>query len=151
MIYRESMQNASGPTPKPFTKLKIDECFFSYGLSVNYMDELSEKEREALELIRDRKGLLQSNLWKILDCSAGVASKVSIKLEDKGMIRREQTKHNGSSTYFLKPKRKDPEKLDFSLLLSGGMLPPFIVDDNVDHTDDRFVQWIMKLNEEYED
>lgn len=115
------------------------------------MSELSKLEREALELIRTEGGVLQSELWKKLDCSAGKGSEIARKLEDLGLVEREKVTANQTSTFSLQPKRKKAEDLDFSLLLAGDLLPPFIGGENVEPTDDRFTQWILKLDEEYRD
>lgn len=115
------------------------------------MPELSELEEEGLELIREEGSVLQSELWKILDCSAGKGSEIARKLEEQELIDREKVTANQSSTFELKAKRKKAKELDFSLLLADDLLPPFIGGDNIEHTDDRFTQWILKLEEDYDE
>lgn len=113
------------------------------------MPELSELERRGLELIREEGSVLQSQLWKKLDCSAGKGSEIARTLEEQELVDRSRVTANQSSTFELTPKRQDAEELDFSLLLAGDLLPPFIGGEDVEHTDDRFTQWILKLEEDY--
>lgn len=112
-------------------------------------NDLTELEKEALELI-ESKEIYQSQLWKELDCSAGKGSEISRKLEENNYIERKRESLNGSSTYRLVPAPKNIEDMDFSLLMSGDLISPFIDDDNVDIEDERFTQWIMELSGEYE-
>jgi DNA-binding Lrp family transcriptional regulator len=114
------------------------------------MVEFSELENEAIDLIRENGDILQSDLWKELDCSAGKGSEIARKLESEDIIDRERITSNGSSTYLLKAKRKKSGDLDFSLLLAGDMLPPFIGGEETEYTDDRFTQWILNLEKEYD-
>lgn len=114
------------------------------------MADMTELEREAIELIRDKGEILQSELWKELDCSAGKGSEIARKLLDEGIIDRERVTRNGTSTYLLTANRKDAGELDHELLLAEDMLPPFISGDDVDHTNDKFTQWILNLDEDYE-
>lgn len=114
------------------------------------MTEFSPLEEEAIELIREENEVLQSELWKKLDCSAGKGSEIARMLEEENIVDRERVTSNGTSTYLLKAKRQPSEELDFSLLIAGDMLPPFIGDDDIEPTDDRFTQWILNLEDEYE-
>ena len=112
-------------------------------------ESLTDLEQDALELIRDEGSVLQSNLWKKLDCSASKGSNIARKLEELELVLREKTKANGSSTFELKAAAMDAEELDFSILLAGDLLPPFIDDENADIQDERFTEWIMNLDAEY--
>jgi hypothetical protein len=49
--------------------------------------------------------VLQSDLWRELGASSREGSRVSIKLEEKGLIRREKELQDGRWTYRLYPKR----------------------------------------------
>jgi len=49
--------------------------------------------------------VLQSDLWRELGASSREGSRVSIKLEEKGLIRREKELQEGRWTYRLYPKR----------------------------------------------
>lgn len=112
--------------------------------------KLSELEKEAIRLIESEDEIVQSELWKILDCSAGKGSEIARKLEELGMIERGKIVKNGSSTYKLVKAPKNVKDLNFSLLLSGDQISPFIDNNNIDVNDERFTQWIMKLSEEYD-
>ena len=76
--------------------------------------ELKEKmpkhnnlEQKALQIIMNagNEGLLQSELWKKLGASSREGSRIALKLESKGLIRRERELRNGRWTYRLYPKR----------------------------------------------
>jgi hypothetical protein len=51
------------------------------------------------------EGLLQSELWRKLGASSREGSRIALKLEGKGLIRRERELRNGRWTYRLYPKR----------------------------------------------
>ncbi|MFB6154489.1 MAG: helix-turn-helix transcriptional regulator [Haloferacaceae archaeon] len=104
--------------------------------------DLSDDERAGLELIRESGGIHQSDFWKELDISSRKGSRIADKLEAAGLIEREETVYGGHNTYFLKPTAKD---LDFSLLMAGDMLSPFIGEEEVDPRSDAFSQWLMNL------
>ena len=61
----------------------------------------SKTERKALKLILNagKEGLLQSELWKLLDISNREASRIAIKFEEKGKVCREKVLNNGRWTY----------------------------------------------------
>jgi hypothetical protein len=54
------------------------------------------------------EGVLQSELWRELGASSREGSRVAIKLEEKGLIRREKELQGGRWTYRLFPKRLPP-------------------------------------------
>jgi len=63
------------------------------------------------------------------------------------LIQRSDTVYDGHNTYYLEPAPRD---LDFSLLMAGDMLSPFIGEEEVDAQADAFSQWMMNLAyEEY--
>jgi DNA-binding Lrp family transcriptional regulator len=64
---------------------------------------LSKLEKEALELIRKEKGILQSTLWKRLGLDSREGSRLVLRLVKKGLVRREQVSVNGRRTYKLFP------------------------------------------------
>lgn len=72
-----------------------------------------KKEKEALKLIFEAgdKGLLQSELWKLLDISSREGSRLAKKFEEKGRITREKVLNEGRWTYKLIYK-KEPVTLD---------------------------------------
>lgn len=104
--------------------------------------DLSEDERRGLELIRETGGVHQSNFWKELDVSSRKGSRIVESLLEDDLINREETVYQGHNTYYLSPTAKD---LDFSLLMAGDMLSPFVGDEEADPQSDRFSQWVMNL------
>lgn len=104
--------------------------------------DLSEDEQAGLDLIRDRGGIYQSEFWKELDVSSRKGSRIVESLLEKELIDREEAVHEGHRTYYLMPTARD---LDFSLLMAGDMLSPFIGEEDVDPRSDAFSQWIMNL------
>ncbi|WP_254822866.1 helix-turn-helix transcriptional regulator [Haloglomus halophilum] len=111
--------------------------------------DLSEDEQAGLELIRQIGSIHQSDFWKELDVDSRKGSRILESLEEKGLIEREKTVYEGHNTYHIEPVH-DPRDLDFSLLMAGDMLSPFIGDEEIDATSDQFSQYIMTLAyEEY--
>ena len=107
-------------------------------------EDLSEVEREGLELIRETDGIHQSEFWKELDVDSRKGSRIIDKLEDRELVEREETVYDGHNTYLVTPIR-DPRDLEFSLLMAGDMLSPFVGDEEVDPQSDTFSQWVMSL------
>jgi DNA-binding MarR family transcriptional regulator len=103
---------------------------------------LSEDERRGLELVRDSGGIHQSEFWKELDVSSRKGSRIVETLVEHELINREDTVYQGHNTYYLTPMARD---LDFSLLMAGDMLSPFVGDEEVDPQGDLFSQWVMNL------
>ncbi len=60
-----------------------------------------EAERKALKLILNagNEGVLQSELWKLLDISNREASRMAIKFVEKDRVCREKVLNNGRWTY----------------------------------------------------
>ncbi|WP_247008836.1 helix-turn-helix transcriptional regulator [Halorientalis litorea] len=104
--------------------------------------DISEDERAGLELVRETGGIHQSEFWKELGVSSRKGSRIVESLAEKGLIQREETIYEGHNTYHLTPAPRD---LDFSLLMAGDMLSPFIGDEEVDPHSDAFSQWVMNL------
>ncbi len=71
------------------------------------MPKRNDLEQKALHFVISMgfKGVLQSELWRELDASSREGSRVAIKLEEKGLIRREKELQGGRWTYRLFPKR----------------------------------------------
>ncbi|SDY35472.1 helix-turn-helix transcriptional regulator [Halopenitus persicus] len=117
-------------------------------MSVSELEaDLSADERAGLELIRETGGIHQSDFWKELDVSSRKGSRIAEALEEAELIERERTVYDGHNTYFLEPTARD---LDFSLLMAGDMLSPFIGEEEIDPQSDAFSQWLMNLAyEEY--
>jgi len=64
-------------------------------------DSLSENEKEAVEYIKSADDAYQSELWKALDVTSRTGSRIAKRLEEKGVVTREQTTHDGNNTYRL--------------------------------------------------
>jgi len=71
------------------------------------MPKRNDLEHKALHFIMNTgyEGILQSELWRELEASSREGSRVAIKLENKGLIRREKELRDGRWTYRLFPKR----------------------------------------------
>ena len=104
--------------------------------------ELSEDELRGLQLVRESGGIHQSDFWKELDVSSRKGSRIVDSLAAKELIEREEAVYQGHNTYYLTPTAKD---LDFSLLMAGDMLSPFVGDEEVDAHSDQFTQFLMNL------
>ena len=72
------------------------------------MKKRSELEHKALELIIERGegGIMQSDLWRELSTSSREGSRISLKLTNSGLIRRDKKLHNGRWTYHLSSNRE---------------------------------------------
>jgi hypothetical protein len=103
---------------------------------------LTEHERAGLELVRQTGGIHQSDFWKELDVSSRKGSRIVESLVEKELVDREETVYNGHNTYYISPTARD---LDFTLLMAGDMLSPFIGEEEIDPNSDAFSQWIMNL------
>src|SRR4030066_426241 len=77
------------------------------------MPKRNDLEQKALHYVVNTgyQGVLQSDLWRELGASSREGSRVAIKLEEKGLIRREKELQEGRWTYRLFPKRL-PAKID---------------------------------------
>ena len=104
--------------------------------------DLSEDERDALELVRTTGGIHQSEFWKELDVSSRKGSRIAESLENRGLVQREDTVYDGHNTYYIAPAARD---LDFSLLMAGNNLSPLVGEEDVEPESDAFSQWIMQL------
>jgi DNA-binding MarR family transcriptional regulator len=109
-------------------------------------EQLSEDERRGLELVRETGGIHQSDFWKELDVSSRTGSRIVDTLVDRDLIEREEAVYQGHNTYLLTPRARD---LEFSMLMAGDMLSPFVGSEEVDPQNDTFSQWVMQLA--YED
>jgi hypothetical protein len=65
-------------------------------------------EQKALKLIFEagEEGLLQSELWKLLDISSREGSRMAKKFEEKEQVSREKVLNNGRWTYQLFSKKE---------------------------------------------
>jgi len=71
------------------------------------MPKRNDLEQKALQFVMNTgfEGVLQSELWRNLGASSREGSRISIKLENKGLIRRTKELCDGRWTYRLYPKR----------------------------------------------
>ena len=76
-------------------------------LGLEKMPKRNDLEQRALQFIMNTgfQGVLQSDLWHELDASSREGSRIALKLETKGLIRREKELREGRWTYRLFPKR----------------------------------------------
>lgn len=114
------------------------------------MQTLDEDEKQVYEYIKSQGGIEQTRLWKEIETSASKTSVIVRNLEEMSIIDREKTVYNGNSTYYLSPAEKKPRDIDYSLLLSGNLLPPFIGDEDAEYDSNKFSQWVLNLSEDYE-
>ena len=72
------------------------------------MPRRNDLEHKVLQMIIDtgKHGVLQSELWRKMNASSREGSRISIKLEKKGLIYRERELSNGRWTYRLFSKRQ---------------------------------------------
>jgi len=71
------------------------------------MPKRNDLEQKALQFIMNTgfNGVLQSDLWHELGATSREGSRISLKLETKGLIRREKELREGRWTFRLFPKR----------------------------------------------
>lgn len=71
------------------------------------MPKRNDLEQKALQYIMNTGfgGVLQSDLWRELGATSREGSRISLKLESKGLVRREKELREGRWTYRLFPKR----------------------------------------------
>jgi hypothetical protein len=76
-------------------------------LELTKMPKRNDLEQKALQFIINTgyEGVLQSELWRKLRASSREGSRIALKLENKGLIRREREIRDGRWTYRLYPKR----------------------------------------------
>ncbi|MDD3620907.1 MAG: winged helix DNA-binding protein [Methanofollis sp.] len=102
-------------------------------------------EDEALKVIQSRsEGVLQSELWKLLNIDSRKCSRVVRRLADAGLIDRVEYRDEGIKTYRLKARQ---QAADPSLLLAGDELIPCIgceLDCNVEQCP-LLLDWMYEL------
>lgn len=91
------------------------------------MPKQNDLEHNALQLIMNSRneGLLQSELWQKMNASSREGSRISIKLEKKGLIHRKRELSKGRWTYRLFSTRQ-PVTIDSIL-----NCPCLICDKNI--------------------
>jgi hypothetical protein len=120
------------------------------------MPKRNDLEQKALHSVVNtgHEGVLQSELWRELGASSREGSRVAIKLEEKGLIRREKELQGGRWTYRLFPKRLPPS------IESIADCPCLLCKDNArcDPTTaispkscEKLTEWILSLGKEDSD
>jgi hypothetical protein len=82
-------------------------------ISLSRRDEL---EKSALQFILEKgdEGILQRDLWKMLNASSREGSRISLKLETRNLIKREKELSDGRWTYRIFIKKR-PLDIDYLL------------------------------------
>ncbi|MEM1537259.1 MAG: hypothetical protein QXK12_05745 [Candidatus Nezhaarchaeales archaeon] len=65
------------------------------------MTSISELEEKALQIIREKGEVLQCDLWKTLNVNSREGSRLALRLEKKGYVKRSLTTYNNRKTYSL--------------------------------------------------
>jgi predicted transcriptional regulator len=75
---------------------------------VSLLPRRNDLEHQALLLIQDagREGILQSDLWRKLGASSREGSRISLKLERRGLVKRVKQLNEGRWTYRLISSRQ---------------------------------------------
>jgi len=100
---------------------------------------------DALKVIQSHPaGVLQSELWKILEVDSRKCSRLVKKLLDEGMIERVEFRKDGIKTFILKATRRPVEP---ALILAGEELIPCIGCDQECHVEEcaKLLDWMYQL------
>ncbi|MCP1662822.1 MAG: Lrp/AsnC family transcriptional regulator [Methanocalculus sp. MSAO_Arc1] len=101
---------------------------------------------EALRMIQSKsEGVLQSELWKLLDVDSRKCSRIVKKLVDSGLVDRQEYRKNGIKTFILKSTKK--RVIDPDLLMAGDHLVPCVGCERecVVWTCDLLLDWMYEL------
>ncbi|RQD79798.1 MAG: Lrp/AsnC family transcriptional regulator [Methanocalculus sp. MSAO_Arc2] len=80
---------------------------------------------DALRMIQSRsEGILQSELWKLLNVDSRKCSRIVKRLVDSGVVERQVYRKDGIKTFLLKSTKK--QVIDPDLLMGGEHLVPCI-------------------------
>ncbi|HDO41826.1 transcriptional regulator [Candidatus Bathyarchaeota archaeon] len=113
------------------------------------MPKQNDLEQKALNIIMSRgeKGILQSDLWREMNASSREGSRISIRLESKGLIYREPELSRGRWTYRLYSKRQ-PISIDSIIdcpCLSCEEISRCGAGSNISPNDcEKLTRWILK-------
>ncbi len=116
------------------------------------MPKRNDLEQKALQYIVNTgfDGVLQSDLWRELKASSREGSRISLKLEDKGLIRREKELREGRWTYRIFPKRL-PASIDSIADCPCLMCPDNPRCDPSSTTSplscDRLTEWLLNISQ----
>ena len=85
------MLAANWQKPIPFLSFKVS-IYTEYLKDKTSMPRRNELEHKALHVIANNgnDGVLQSELWRKMDATSREGSRIALKLETKGLIRREK-------------------------------------------------------------
>jgi hypothetical protein len=108
--------------------------------------QLGSAAETTLQSKRSRLGQFLRHYEEIHGTSA-IVSRITDVADQPEEIQREEAVYKGQRTYYLEPTASE---LDFSLLMAGDMLSPFIGEEEVDAQADAFSQWLMNLAYEEE-
>jgi Lrp/AsnC family leucine-responsive transcriptional regulator len=106
---------------------------------------MSNPVDDAFKVIHSHpEGVLQSELWKILDVDSRKCSRIVKRLLDSGLIERVEYKKDGIKTYILKATRRP---VDPCQILAGDELVPCIGCDEECNVQDchRLMDWMYQL------
>jgi hypothetical protein len=115
------------------------------------MSKRNDLEQKALQYIMNTgfEGVLQSELWRKLGASSREGSRIALKLESKGLIRREKELRDGRWTYRLFPKRL-PASIDSIADCPCLMCPDASRCDPASvispQTCERLTQWLISIS-----
>ncbi|ABN06500.1 transcriptional regulator, TrmB [Methanocorpusculum labreanum Z] len=109
--------------------------------------ELNEADEKTFAYLKEHpKGVLQSDLWKAIEVDSRTCSRILKKLEDAGLIAREETKKDGTRTYLITVVHTS-QAVDPSLLMAGEYIVPCVACDEectVEHCK-MLEDWIYEL------
>ena len=116
---KDAAKNPAKDTTKDAVKKPLKDV--ANNVATNVAADLVD---EGLKLIQSKpEGILQSELWKELGVDSRKCSRIVKKLEESGLIDREDFKKDGIKTYLLRAKRQPVNPAD---LLAGDELIPCI-------------------------
>lgn len=110
---------------------------------------LTDAQLQIYEIIKEEKRITQNKLTDKVDYSRSTISNTIKKLEKLDRIEKQDIKGKKTKRIIY---TKPAKELDFSLLMAGKMLPPFMHTDNndFDAKGDRFTNWLLYLKQDYE-
>lgn len=119
-------------------------------------NDFTDNEMQLIEAIKNKSGILQSEISDEVSYTARTVSRLVRKMEEEGVITRNKIVHEGSQTYELSLTEEAQDvfgdELDYSLLMAGDMISPLVTDDDLDPIEsEQFGRWIMELVNEDEE
>jgi DNA-binding MarR family transcriptional regulator len=88
--------------------------------------ELNEADEKTFAYLKGHpKGVLQSDLWKDLDVDSRTCSRIIKKLEDAGLVTREETKKDGTRTFLITVVHTS-EAVNPALFMAGQTIIPCV-------------------------